>query len=112
MKYQVTLTEPAASSSEETASWWATKRSAEQASRWYDGIRAAIASLGEFSERCARAAENSHFPRDLRELYFGHGARPTHRIVFAIVQQSVIALAVRHVAQSSLRHGDLELPGH
>jgi len=85
-------------------------RSAKQASRWYNGIRAAIASLDRFPERCALAAENDQFPYELRELYFGLGSRPTHRVVFTVAKQHVVVLAVRHTAQGRLEPKDVELP--
>jgi plasmid stabilization system protein ParE len=110
MKYQVIFTEPAATTIEENAVWWARERSADQASRWYDGIRAAILSLDEFPQRCPLAPENDRFPYELRDLYFGLGSRPTHRIIFTIVTHHVVVLAVRHGAQRDLRHGDLKLP--
>lgn len=110
MKFRVILTEPAAAAIEESAVWWARERSVEQASRWYDGIRAAIASLDEHPERCPPAAEDDQFPYDLRELHFGLGSRPTHRVVFTIVKQHVVVLADRHAAQRYLRPRDVELP--
>lgn len=110
MKYAVVVTEPAAKAIEDTSVWWARERSAEQAARWYGGIREAIASLEQFPERCALSAENERFPYELRELYFGLGSKPTHRVVFTISKQHVVVLAVRHVAQRALRPRDVQLP--
>jgi plasmid stabilization system protein ParE len=43
----------------------------------------------------------------MRELHFGVGARPTHRVIFTIVKQTVVVLAVRHAAQNVLRPEDI-----
>lgn len=58
MKYQVIVTDPAAASIEENRLWWAEHDSAEQAHRWYKGIRSTIASLDQPPEpNYALAAE-------------------------------------------------------
>jgi plasmid stabilization system protein ParE len=107
MTYAVVITEQAAREMEDAAEWWARERSAEQAERWYSGIRQAISGLAEQPQRRPLAAENVDFSYELRELHFGLGSRPTHRAVFAIVKQTVVVLAVRHVAQDRIRPGDI-----
>ncbi|HEY5315085.1 MAG TPA: type II toxin-antitoxin system RelE/ParE family toxin [Pirellulales bacterium] len=103
MSYTVVTTERAAREIEESATWWAQERSTEQAERWYQGIRGAIAGLATFPERCAIAPERNTLSYDLRELGFGLGMRPTHRIVFTIVGETVLVLTVRHAAQAPVR---------
>ena len=110
MKCQIIVTEPAAKAIEDDAAWWARERSIKQAARRYEGIRAAIDSLRSLPARCAFAAENGQFPYELRELHFGLGSRQTHRIVFTIVKQNVIVLAVRHSSQKELRPRDVDNP--
>lgn len=107
MSYVVVVTEQAAHEMEEAAAWWARERSVEQAERWYAGIRQAISTLNQRPERYPTAPENSDFSYELRELHYGLGARPTHRVVFTIVKQTVIVLAVRHGAQDQLHPDDL-----
>lgn len=110
MSYAVVVTEQAAREIEDAAHWWACERSAEQAERWYAGIRNAIATLAENPQRCPVAAERHDFSYELRELYFGLGSRPTHRIVFTTVKQTAIVLTVRHGAQTRLSPDDINGP--
>ena len=79
--------------------WWAENRSEEQALRWYDETRVAIEGLGDNPHRCVLAHENPKSTDELRELHFGLGSRPTHRIIFVIDPDAVRVLAVRHAAQ-------------
>jgi plasmid stabilization system protein ParE len=79
--------------------WWSEHRSGEQALRWYDGIRDAIATLADNPHRCILARENPKSDEELRELHFGLGSRPTHRAIFVIDPDAVRVLAVRHAAQ-------------
>jgi plasmid stabilization system protein ParE len=102
MKYSVVVTEQAAWEIEEAAAWWARERSAEQAERWYEGIRDSIGRLDEEPLRRPLSAENGDFSYELRELHYGLGSRPTHRAVFTIIGQTVVVLAVRHVAQDRI----------
>lgn len=82
--------------------WWAEYRSAEQAARWYDEFLAASLSLEENPDRCALAAENDRFPYEIRQLNFGIGRKPTHRLVYAIHPNEVVILRVRHLAQQEI----------
>ena len=79
--------------------WWSENRSEEQALRWYDGICIAVESLAENPVRCGFARENSRIEGELRELHFGLGSRPTHRILFVIDPEGVRVISVRHAAQ-------------
>lgn len=107
MRHIVVITERAAREIEEAAAWWARERSVEQAQRWYQGIRATIAGLTNSPERCATAAEQRQFPYALRELHFGLGSRPTHRVLFTIVKDTVIVLTIRHTARGSIGPDDI-----
>ena len=106
MNYTVIMTERAARDIEDAADWWARERSAEQASRWYQGIRAAIDGLARSPEARPVAAERDLFPYEIRELHYGLGAKPTHRVIFTMVRQTVLVLAVRHTARRPLRPTD------
>lgn len=103
MSYSVVTTERAAREIEDAAAWWAREHSVEQAERWYQGIRAAIAGLAKSPERCPAAAERQAFPYDIRELHFGLSAKPTHRVVFTTICETVLVLTVRHTARRPLQ---------
>jgi plasmid stabilization system protein ParE len=107
MTYAVVTTERAAGEIEEAAAWWARERSVEQADRWYQGIRAAIAGLAASPEALPVAAEQGQFPYEIRELHYGLGSSPTHRVIFTIVRETVLVLTVRHAAQRPLTREDL-----
>jgi len=79
--------------------WWSENRSPEQAIRWLDGIYEAIAKLSRNPERCAVARESRKAGEELRELHFGLGSRPSHRIIFVVDPEVVRILAIRHAAQ-------------
>jgi hypothetical protein len=57
--------------------------------------------------RCPAAREHDEYAGDLRQLAFGLGRRPTHRIIFGIEDQTVTVLRVRHTSQRDLRAEDL-----
>ena len=84
----------------DAAEWWAENRDEEQAIRWYEGILAAIDSLADNPDRCVLARENAKADDELRELHYGLGNRPTHRILFVIDPDAVRILSVRHAAQA------------
>ena len=95
----------------ESASWWATHRSRQQAERWFDGIYAAIDQLQHRPERCPLAREHEYFATEIRELHFGLGSRITHRVIFTVRGNRVFVLAIRHASQDDLKPGDLDLSG-
>lgn len=87
--------------------WWAQNRSPEQAGRWYRGIEQAINGLKSQPERHGLAAENGKVLIELRQLLFGLGRRPTHRVLFTIRPECVYVLAMLHVAQDAIGVDDL-----
>lgn len=82
-------------------------RSENQAHRWYNGIVRALADLGAQPEGFPIAAEDPLFPYELRQMNYGLSARPTHRAVFAIRNDTVVVLRIRHLAQGQLTPEDL-----
>jgi plasmid stabilization system protein ParE len=106
--YNVRISEPAEHDIRAAFELWRDNRSAEQATRWYIGIRKAISSLRDTPERWALAPETDLLPQGIRQLLFGLRRRPTHRIVFTIVDQDVTILRVRHAAQDELRLDDIQ----
>ena len=102
MKYRVVILPRAEQQLFEIALWWSTNRSHAQAMRWLEGIQSAIVSLSEDPQRHGLARENQlyEFPRPIRQMPFGIGTAPTHRVLFEIRDADVNVLAVRHLAQS------------
>jgi len=105
--YQVVITRPAEADIRTAYEWWRDHRSADEARRWYENIFPAIDALRDWPEACPPAPETDLHPNGLRQLHFGIGRRPTHRIVFTIEGLEVIILRVRHTAQRDLRLRDL-----
>jgi hypothetical protein len=58
--------------------------------------------LEQNPDRCALAPENDRFPYEIRQLNFGIGRKPTHRLVFTIRPKEVVILRVRHLAQQDI----------
>lgn len=87
--------------------WWAENRSAAQADRWYDGILSAICRLELDGARRPLAHENDRFPFEVRQLNFGLGRRPSHRVLFTIRPDCVYVLAVVHVSQDAIGLDDI-----
>lgn len=106
--FRVIITGPAKRDIQEAHDWWAEHRSAEQAERWYVGIRDAIRSLRDAPERSPRATETDLLAQGIRQRQFGLGRRATHRIVFAVDGTTVVVLRVRHTAQDALTLDDLD----
>lgn len=105
---QVIVTGPAAQDIEAAYSWWKENRSAEQAGRWYIGIRNAVRSLRASPEAYALAQESDLLPQGVHQLLFGLGRRATHRILYTIDANTVIVLRVRHASQGMLTKEDLD----
>jgi plasmid stabilization system protein ParE len=87
--------------------WWAVYRSSEQAKRWVDGILKVVERLALDAERHAKAAENDAFPIEMRQVNFGLGRRPSHRVLFTIRPDCVYVLAVLHVSQDAIGLDDI-----
>ncbi len=101
---QIKITDPAKADIQEAYQWWAENRSAEQAAEWYERIFEAIATLHSMPQRCPRVPETALSCVGVRQLLFGIGARPTHRIVFHFDHEAdtVTILRVRHHGQDEL----------
>ncbi len=99
MSFEIFVMPRAEADLRKSTRWWAENRSLEQATRWWDGIFAAIQTLRTESGRCPLARENRKHPYEIRELHFGLAARPTHRVLFTLRDNTVVILTVRHVAQ-------------
>ena len=104
---QVVITGPAQRDVEHNRDWWAENRSAEQAARWYRAAYAAMRSLATTAERRPWAQEKQLRQLDVRQLAFGLGRRPSHRILFGIADERVIVYRVRALKQDRLDAGNL-----
>ena len=105
---KVILTGPAKRNIRAAYEWWKENRSAEQADRWYRGVLDAARSLRTNPERCAMAVESDLLPQGIRQLLYGLGRQPTHRLVYAIDENTVVILRVRHTSQDALSSDDLK----
>lgn len=108
MKYVVVMTRRAERDLLAAAQWWAENRSPAQADRWLSAIQKKIESLGTSPLRCALVLENERFSAEVREVHFSVRGRSTHRIIFTVVEEVVLVLAVRHIAQDELQPHDLD----
>ena len=106
MKFRVRLTAVAEYQIESAAEWWAQHRSLEQALHWLRKINERIFSLADNPGRCALSQESARFTYEVRELLFGTGSQPTHRVLFRIIGDVVEVLMVRHVARDDLQSRD------
>lgn len=88
----------------DAAGYIAEQGSAEMASRWYEGLEAAVASLEFMPARCGFAREHEALPGvELRQLVY-----KSHRPIFTIRENEVHVLHMRHVARADLE----SLPDH
>lgn len=96
MRYRVIIT-PEAENDLRTASRYIRRQGAPQAARaWLTGARKKIKTLAEYPERAHAASESMSFQEPIRELINGSGNRGAYRILFAILDDSVFVLHVRH----------------
>jgi plasmid stabilization system protein ParE len=101
---KVEIAEPAKADIQEALDWWSENRSAIQAAEWYERIFEAITTLESMPERCPRVSESGLSRTEVRQLLFGIGSRPTHRVVFHfdVDADTVTILRVRHHGQDEL----------
>jgi plasmid stabilization system protein ParE len=107
MTHRLLITDPAEQDISAAYRWWRDHRSTVQAKRWYLSIREAIAALPTTATRHPVAPESELHPAGLRQVHFGLGRRPTHRVVFAIDGDTVSVVRVRHMSQDALTRDDL-----
>ncbi|MCA9267737.1 MAG: type II toxin-antitoxin system RelE/ParE family toxin [Planctomycetales bacterium] len=91
----------------ENALWWMQNRSAQQGERWFDAIYDAIRGFRDRPQKWPLAPEASVLGMPIRELHFGIGTRPTHRILFVCRDDDVVVVAIRHVSQKDLGEDDV-----
>jgi len=105
--FVIQLTDLAEADIERAFIWWAKNRSLTEAKTWYKEVYRAIETLRVLPERCAVVTETKLSISGARQIAFGIGTRPTHRIIFVIKGGEVVILRIRHHAQDSLELEDL-----
>jgi plasmid stabilization system protein ParE len=106
MTFQVEIT-PIAEAEIEQTYRWLRDRNPEFADRWFRELMNAIATLQERPQRCTLAVEHEIFSEEVRQLLYGK-AKNVYRVLFAIRDDTVYALYVRHSAQAPLTLNDIE----
>jgi plasmid stabilization system protein ParE len=106
MTFRVVLTSRAERDRDDAFHWYAENYSIDFAARWYDGLTLAIRSLSRNPTRFSVARESHTFPNEIREMLFGR-RRQKHRVLFAISQDEVVVLHIRHSARCDLEIDDL-----
>ena len=96
MTFRVVIT-PEAEDDLRAAARYIRQSGAPEAARvWLAGARKRIQSLATSPERAHAAPESVSFAEPIRELIYGSGNRGVYRILFAIFDDTVFVLHVRH----------------
>lgn len=101
MRYQVLIQPSAKADITEINAWLMENVSTDYADKWLWGISESAASLSIFPERCAVSPESDAFNVTVRQLPYGKKPH-TYRILFAVENDKVFVLRVRHTRQQSL----------
>lgn len=104
MTYEVRLT-TRAESDLEAAYLWYREHAPDYADQWYNGFLDALESLERDPESFSLIPERDAFGFDLRHLLYG--GRHRWRVIFAIRNQTVLVLHLRHSARRPLGPNDL-----
>ncbi|MEA5601324.1 type II toxin-antitoxin system RelE/ParE family toxin [Nostoc sp. UHCC 0252] len=100
MAFQVRVTQTAKAEID-TAYSWLRQRNPVYADKWFRELMDTIATLQEKPLRCALATENDALSEEIRQLIYGK-SRNKYRILFAIREDTVFVLHVRHSSQAPL----------
>lgn len=100
MAFQVRVTQTAKAEID-TAYSWLRERNPVYADNWFRELMDTIATLQEKPLRCALAPENDAIAEEIRQLIYGK-SRNKYRILFAIREDTVFVLHVRHSSQAPL----------
>jgi plasmid stabilization system protein ParE len=108
MKFELRISGQVRSELLAIAQWYLdTSQSLKVADDWHSGAMAAIHNLAKTPLAGKLAAESYLFEFELRELHYGSGRRPTHRVLYRVIGDLVEVLTIRHHAQQPLKRGDL-----
>jgi plasmid stabilization system protein ParE len=72
------------------------KYAPQAANAWIGGMRSVVKTLAQNPDRAHLAPEAASFNEPIRELLYGKGSRATYRILFAVRDNTVFVLHVRH----------------
>jgi plasmid stabilization system protein ParE len=97
VKHEVVVQAAAAAEIEAAFSYLVEAASVNIAVEWFQGLEEAMASLGRFPKRCAKAPEDAFFDEEIRQLLL-----EPYRILFTIRPGRVDVLHVRHMARRHL----------
>lgn len=111
MAYRVEITAQALADARAVTTYIA-RHSPAAATRWFDGLMAAVASLAEWPGRGPLAPEATTLHRELHQLLYGK-RRGVYRILFLVYHEAqpvpeVRIVAIRHGARRPLEAEDLE----
>jgi plasmid stabilization system protein ParE len=101
LKYEVILQPTAEADIESAYLYLRREASPEVANRWYNALLDSMDTLEEMPHRCPLAPESQFFPEEIRHLLI----RP-YRVLFAVINDTVRILHVRHMSRSSLMGTD------
>ncbi len=111
MIYRVEITPTAERDVREITDWYRqTSGEAAVAQKWANGFALTIDGLSIDPHRHPLAREFEQLSEVVREVHFGSGRRPIHRIIFEIREETVFVLRVWHYAQRDLTPDDLSSP--
>jgi plasmid stabilization system protein ParE len=100
MAFQVRITKTAKAEIDTVYSWLR-QRNSVYADKWFRELMDTIATLQEKPLRCTLAPENDALTEEIRQLIYGK-SRNKYRILFAIREDTVFVLHVRHSSQAPL----------
>jgi plasmid stabilization system protein ParE len=106
MTFQVRLAQRAKTEIDEAYSWLK-ERNPDYADKWFRGLMNNIATLQEKPRRCAIAPEADSFNEEIRQLIYGQ-AKNKYRILFAIREDTVFIIHIRHSSQAYLTREENE----
>jgi len=103
MTFRVEMMPTAEEDADAILEWLILQGAGDTGLRWFSALQDAIASLGEFPQRCGLAPENSVFFVEVRQLLYGS---PPHvyRVLFTIQGRTVYILHIRHGRRQPLKH--------
>jgi len=102
MTFRVETTATADQDADAILAWLLSEHAGDAGLQWFQSLQDAIASLGQFPQRCPLAPESSGFAFEVRQLLYGN---PPHvyRILYTLEHQTVYVLHIRHGRRQPLK---------
>jgi plasmid stabilization system protein ParE len=101
MTYRVIIEPSAEWGIRDVVRWIREHQSPAAAAKWYNALEKKVETLKTHPRRCPLAAESDKFPEEIRELLHGR-RRQKYRVLFAIREDAVHVIYVRHGAQDEI----------